>query len=396
MSPPCALLSALFPTASLRIRSPTILPGIDPTLPQQFSPIRARGTGLVTVCSGPPGPNPAANLAVPYGSYYNYATYCGLAGTPGQYCLDPVDELDSWGLSNDLELNPAENLTVKSISAYRKLDQTSAADTDGSPFSRNMSLWTIQYEQFTQELRLNGRIGSLADWTVGGYYFLANARQGGRISIDGAGDNLIPFFYDHGLHARRSGAHPLQVGLPAHRADPDREIHRHRRSALHERLQELRVRALLRSRIYAGPIDLAIASTNGLRGLYEGNRWDYRMTAAYQIQPSINLYGQFATGFKGGGINPRPYYAEQVRSFDPETVDAYEVGLKSDWLERRLRLNVATFYNKYKNMQLTLNELSANSFQPDRCRTARCPPMWATPQSRAWRWSPKPIPWRDW
>jgi iron complex outermembrane receptor protein len=56
-----------------------------------------------------------------------------------------------------------------------------------------MNLWNVKYTQFTQELRISGRVGSLIDWTVGGFYFRANARQGGRISLDGAGDNLIPF-----------------------------------------------------------------------------------------------------------------------------------------------------------------------------------------------------------
>ena len=40
---------------------------------------------------------------------------------------------------------------------------------------------------------MNGAIGDIANWTVGGFYFHANAVQGGRINLDGATDNIIPF-----------------------------------------------------------------------------------------------------------------------------------------------------------------------------------------------------------
>ncbi len=68
------------------------------------------------------------------------------------------------------------------------------------------------------------------------------------------------------------------------------------------------------------------------------------------------LYAQFATGFKGGGVNPRPYYVLQIKPFDPESVDAFEVGFKSRFLENSLQLNAAAFYNKYSDIQLTLNQ----------------------------------------
>ena len=44
-------------------------------------------------------------------------------------------------------------------------------------------------------------------------------------------------------------------------------------------------------------------------------------------------YAQVSTGFKGGGINPRPFNPAQVLPFGPETLTAYEVGFKSDLLD---------------------------------------------------------------
>ena len=64
-------------------------------------------------------------------------------------------------------------------------------------------------------------------------------------------------------------------------------------------------------------------------------------------------YAQFSTGYKGGGINPRPYVAEQALPFAPETLNAYELGFKSDAFDRKLRLNGAVFLNKYRDMIFT-------------------------------------------
>jgi iron complex outermembrane receptor protein len=62
------------------------------------------------------------------------------------------------------------------------------------------------------------------------------------------------------------------------------------------------------------------------------------------------------TGFKGGGVTARPFDAAQALngSFDPETVTAYEIGLKTDLLDRRLRLNLSAFINDYQDIQLPL------------------------------------------
>ena len=52
-----------------------------------------------------------------------------------------------------------------------------------------------------------------------------------------------------------------------------------------------------------------------------------------------------------GGISPRPYVPQQTTSFGPETLNAYELGFKSTWLDHRLKVNVAGFYNQYDNYQ---------------------------------------------
>ena len=92
---------------------------------------------------------------------------------------------------------------------------------------------------------------------------------------------------------------------------------------------------------------------NGVTGTYDGGHWDYRADVSYQWTPDVMTYAQFSTGFKGGGISPRPYIPEQVLPFGPETLNAYEVGVKTELFDRRMRLNLAGFYNQYNDYQAT-------------------------------------------
>lgn len=106
---------------------------------------------------------------------------------------------------------------------------------------------------------------------------------------------------------------------------------------------------------YPGGVAPQVASLNNVRGHFSGNKTDYRVALQYQWTPSLMTYADVSTGFKGGGVNPRPFYAAQAIAFAPETLTAYELGIKSDWLEHRLRVNAATFFDNYKDIQLIVN-----------------------------------------
>jgi len=305
---------------------------------------------------GPPGPNFTADFSVPKGSYYNYSSYCGLIATPHQYCRNPVNRLDTWGVSNNLSIRLGADLSLVSITSYRNLSQSSVKDNDASPAPRGMNGWNVEYEQFTQEVRLSGGIGRIVDWTVGGFYFWSGAVQGGRINLDAATDYAIPFAvptdftFEDPVRARsKSGfAHvevrPVdRVALTAGvRYTKDRKVYGFERDVVPGRTP--------------GIVDASILATDGSRGEFSGSRWDYRLTASYEPVDDIHVYAQFATGFKGGGVNPRPYYVEQILPFDPETVNSYEAGIKTRFLGGAATVNLAAFYNEYSNVQLTLGD----------------------------------------
>jgi iron complex outermembrane receptor protein len=92
----------------------------------------------------------------------------------------------------------------------------------------------------------------------------------------------------------------------------------------------------------------------GRTGLYSGNRFDYRASIDYRFSPEILAYATVSTGFKGGGIAPRPFNAAQAVPFGPEKLTAYEIGVKTDLFDRKVRLNISAYLNKFSGAQLTL------------------------------------------
>jgi len=71
----------------------------------------------------------------------------------------------------------------------------------------------------------------------------------------------------------------------------------------------------------------------------------------------VLAYLSYAKGFKSGGFNGRPTpngsgQFNAITPYDPETLDSYEAGVKSEWLDKRVRANLALFYSNYKGIQL--------------------------------------------
>ncbi len=97
-----------------------------------------------------------------------------------------------------------------------------------------------------------------------------------------------------------------------------------------------------------------VSALNGVTGTYAANRWDYRADFDYHFTDQLMGYAQVSTGFKGGGVNPRPFYAAQAIHFNPETLTNYEAGVKTTWLDNRLRLNLDGYFAQYRDIQETL------------------------------------------
>ncbi len=67
----------------------------------------------------------------------------------------------------------AEQLSLRSITAYRGFDTSFGVDSGRTPLSKSPpGVNVLHNHSFSQELRLSGALGSQVDWTVGAYYFV--------------------------------------------------------------------------------------------------------------------------------------------------------------------------------------------------------------------------------
>lgn len=289
-----------------------------------------------------------------YATFANGGNYTTAYGTtnqvlPGSYITKPINTADGYGFSAAIDYQLAGNFSIKSITAYREAHGTSGIDVDGSPLSILLETFKNYHKQFTQELRLSGKSGNLLDYTIGGFYYRARDRVDNRIQFPGS---LLDFLSDDPV---RNDSKAVFAHLELHPFEGFNIIGglRYTHDSKTYTFSRRNVDGTLPSGI---PLttNFIIAGLDGLQGNYKGGRVDYRIGANYRFDEGLMVYAQVSTGFKGGGINPTPYVPDQVQPFGPEKLTAYEAGFKSDFLDRRVRINGALFYNDYTGLQLGL------------------------------------------
>ena len=79
------------------------------------------------------------------------------------------------------------------------------------------------------------------------------------------------------------------------------------------------------------------------------------LTAAYQFTEDFNAFVRYATAYRSGGFNGDffDYFSNQPNDFSEETMEQWELGLKSDWWSKRLRVNASIYQYTYKDLQVS-------------------------------------------
>lgn len=73
------------------------------------------------------------------------------------------------------------------------------------------------------------------------------------------------------------------------------------------------------------------------------------LTLAYQFTDDLNAFVRYATGYRSGGFNGEVF----DNAYDEEEIEQWEIGLKSEWLERRVRLNASIYTYTYDDLQVS-------------------------------------------
>ena len=81
-----------------------------------------------------------------------------------------------------------------------------------------------------------------------------------------------------------------------------------------------------------------------------------KVSLSYNWTPEVMTYALWSRGYRGGGFNGRPATIGAASTpYNPETLDNYELGFKTQFLNDRVRLNGAFYLMKYKDMQQDLD-----------------------------------------
>ena len=233
-----------------------------------------------------------------------------------------------------------ENVTLKSISAYRSMNNRLAEDFDGTPLPIIWAARVSGYDSFSQELQALGTAGRWS-YVAGAYYF----RDKGFEHNDPFGGPAI-----FGV-VRQDNQYQFHTRSWAGFGQVDFDVTDQWKLSAGLRYTEEH-KDLERYRAALTPV-FAVAIPRGTRAEGTFDNWSPSLIAALQMTADVNLYAKWSRGYKSGGFNGEGTTVQTtVLPYNAEVVDAYEVGAKTEWLNHRLQLNSAVFLNKSKDMQL--------------------------------------------
>jgi iron complex outermembrane recepter protein len=238
-----------------------------------------------------------------------------------------------------------ENISFKSITGYVESEFESHADEDYSALDLAELVLTEEAQQFSQEFQLLSNNDGPFQWIAGLYYFKEDATRQSRFfrsrydvfattfgvesgfDIGGQVDSESVAVFGQGTYSL-SDTLSLTAGL---RYTDDEKV-------------GTNLGFQFRGRPYADPV---------------GDSWDeltYRLALDWRMSDNVMLFGSFSTGYKSGGINQVAALSLGATTaiYDPEFVDAIELGIKSTLLDGRLQLNTSIYHNKYEDLQFQI------------------------------------------
>ncbi len=278
--------------------------------------------------SAPLGPNQVVPIEPAQGPYDMYA--------------DTNPLFRNWNAGASLKVeHQFDSFNVTSLTAYRDSWTTLVWDIDFTPVPNLIGDLVDLENQISEELTFSSKAGEKLNWVAGLYTFHA----------DGSYDPAGVFSYD-GLFGPFTYVAPYARQVTeseAAFAQGTYEIVDATNLTVGARVtHENRDISGTEYGYTAGSTTPVLLSTTPPASL-QFNKPTYRLALDHHFSPDVMSYVSFNTGFKSGGFNTQ--FASQP-AFLPETVKAYEVGMKDDLLDRRLRLNVAAFDYEYNNIQI--------------------------------------------
>lgn len=260
---------------------------------------------------------------------------------------------ETLGYNLSLEADINDGLTLKSISSYRSFDQDTLCSLSGNGVMRGVTVDPVTYAfagiqdlygpyscrnapqrqfQYSEELQALGHAGQWS-YVAGAFYFFERSAEFNHQRLTYvlpggvAAMNLTPYQAFGGETESVAGFGQLS----------------YRPAVLDEKLE---LTAGLR---YTQDKKKFWSSLFSAQGNKDFSNTNWLTSVNYRLTSDIMGFARVSTGYKAGGFSPR---SNQLVPFKPEKATAYELGLKAEWFDRRLRTNLSLFQTNYEDLQV--------------------------------------------
>jgi iron complex outermembrane receptor protein len=254
---------------------------------------------------------------------------------------------------------------IKSLSSYQKDDITVVRDNDRHSFDTNPEIQISVFNPevniqttFTQELNVISKeplFGKL-DWIVGAFYLDTDIeitiREELDVGRDGVLDGYVPSFpaVFGGDRGFISDSNPQRESLSFY-GQTTYPISESVRLITGLRYTKDEVESTV-SNFFAPSPSFINPKTEDLTG---------RIALEWDAGDDTMTYASYTRGLKPGGSNLTFSEGDDAlvrAAFEDETIDAYELGLKTEFMDSRVRTNVAAFYYDYTNLQFQASDFN--------------------------------------
>lgn len=240
-------------------------------------------------------------------------------------------------------------LKIESITAYRRARGVLNFDYDQTPLDIVNAYTTARQRNVSQEIHLLSPSDSRIQWLVGGYFYDG---KGGNPFFSIAGLASAPFSAINIIASVKTRSYSAFVQATAEILPNTRLTGGFRYTWETQRLRQLYT-------VDIGPLGPLLTSGQS----FEKPTW--RIAVDHKFSDDMLGYISYNRGIKSGGFNILAPADVAADGYAPETLDAYEVGLKTELLDRHVRFNTSAFWYEYRDLQVSLvdnaRETTANA-----------------------------------
>jgi iron complex outermembrane receptor protein len=276
------------------------------------------------------------------------------SGMPtGALETDPVRRYQGITGEGNLEIG---DLTLTSITGFRENDYALDFDGDQTPAARfDYNGGDYEFKQFSQELRLSSAPGETIEWIAGLYYYRSTNdifyRAGGRLLGD-AGPLIVAVIETDVENESYAGFGSITWNVT------DALRLRAGGRYTHDEITARRVAYDLPGAL-PGSSAIIGSATGDTTENGEADDFSWKLTAEYDVNYDVMVYANVARGYKGPGLASsgvvNPDVSPLIR---PETVMAYDIGVKSTLFDGLATFNLAAFYEDFTDFQTQIYDTS--------------------------------------